>query len=356
MKNRRNQLRNKIKEKNIEGLLVSSSSNVQYLTGFESEESYVFLTLDKCYFLTDFRYYDDARVKVEDLEVINYNKDGFIDTLRYLIGQMSIIGFEDGDLSVKAFKHLEIEFTGVSLIPSSGLVEDVRQIKDRGEIRHISKACEITDRVFAEILSRIKPGMTEKEIAAKIDYLLIASGGDERAFRTTVVGGVRTAFPHVKPSNYAVNEGDLLLVDFGASCQGYKSDMTRTLVMGKSTAIQREIYEIVRQAHVASLHAVKSGAIGKEVDVAAREIIDAAGFRKEFGHALGHGVGLDIHESPRLSLLSSDTLKANMVITVEPGIYLPGVGGFRIEDTLVITNRGYTQLTNSSRELIEIPV
>ncbi len=356
MKNRLKQVLDKMEEKKLECLLISSPSNIFYLTGFDSDESYIVIKDKKAYLLTDFRYYDHAVEKVEDFEVLNYNERGFIPTIAAIIDGASIVGFEEEHLRVKAYKHLEIEFSGLRWQASSGLVEEIRRIKDKTELKKITKACEITDYVFSEILSRIQPGMTEKEIAARIDYLLVASGADEPAFSTRVIGGGRTAFPHVKPSAYPLNEGDLILLDFGASWGGYKADMTRTLVLGQANPRQRELYETVHHAYLQSLASLKPGLLGKEVDKAARDIIDEAGFRKEFGHALGHGLGLEIHEAPRLSILSEEILEANMVVTLEPGIYLPGTGGLRIEDTFMISHKGAMAMTKSDRELIEIPV
>ena len=229
-------------------------------------------------------------------------------------------------------------------------------IKTEQELEYLAMAESIGDKAFMKMLDIIKPGMTELEVAAELEYLLKKEGGEGLAFSTIIASGVNSSMPHAIPGDKKLEVGDFITMDFGCKYKGYCADMTRTVVLGKANEKQKEIYNIVLKAQLAALDAIKAGIPGKAVDKVARDIIEEAGYGAYFGHGLGHSVGLFIHEGPRLSMKEETILQPNMTETVEPGIYLPGFGGVRIEDMVVITENGYKNLAQSPKELIEIPV
>lgn len=358
MEKRINELFKMIDDSGLDGLFVSNPKHIRYLTGFYSDSGYLLLAGSESFLLTDFRHHREALETADVGEVINYNDEGLIETINRLIDTtgMNNLGFEEYHLTVQEYNHLAFSCDDVQWSTSSRLVESMRIIKDKTEIKAIKKAGSICDQTFVEILELIKPGITERELAAKIDYLMVSHGADGPAFDTIVLSGEKSSLPHSRPSARRVKEGEFILMDFGCKIDGYCSDMTRTVALGDVDDVQMGRYQLVLDAHHEALSAIRTGERTRDVDLAARQVIDRAGLRKAFGHALGHGVGLDVHEAPRLSILSKDTLKKDMVITVEPGIYIEGEYGIRIEDTLRVTDKGYELYTVSPRELIRIPI
>jgi Xaa-Pro aminopeptidase len=235
-----------------------------------------------------------------------------------------------------------------------GLIESLRKIKDSGEISSIAKAVAAGDAVFAEIVKEIRPGMPEVELAARIDFLLRRRSTDVPPFKTIVASGERSSLPHATPTDRQIGMGDLVKMDFGASLEGYCSDLTRTVVMGKASERQREVHQIVLDAQLRAEAGIRAGVKGNEADGLARQHIESKGYGERFGHSLGHGVGLEIHEEPRLSQKNESPLEPGMVVTVEPGIYIPGWGGVRIEDMIVVEDGSCRVLTSAPKDLIEV--
>ncbi|MGL5514812.1 MAG: M24 family metallopeptidase, partial [Sporomusa sp.] len=262
------------------------------------------------------------------------------------------IGFESDFVTWQVYQQLASCLPAIELVPVQ--LDCLRMIKDRQELALLTTAVEIADRAFDQALHMIKPGVTELEIAFELEYRMRKLGAEKPAFDTIVASGVRGSLPHGRASNKVIEAGELVTIDFGAVYQGYHSDMTRTVAVGKATDKQRDIYAVVLAAQLAGIGAVKAGKTGKEIDHIARQIITAAGYGEYFGHGLGHGVGLFIHEDPRLSPAGDIKLAKGMVTSVEPGIYLPDWGGVRIEDLVVVTTAGCTVLTASSKDLIEL--
>ncbi len=346
-------LRTQIKSAGLDGLLVNHLPNIRYLCGYSGSAGLLLVTRRQAFFLTDFRYQEQARHEVTGARRIIIKKDLYSDLLeRTGIDRLRRVGFESQHLFFSQYEFLRKGLQRA--VPTTAVVERLRQVKDRGELAAIARAAAIADRAFARMVREIKPGMTELAIAARLEGLMKSYGASRPSFETIVGSGPNGALPHAKPGPRRVRRGDLIVLDFGAYYQGYCSDMTRTVVLGKPSEKQKLIYGIVQRAQLAGLDAVQAGVSGKVADGIARAIIVDAGYGKGYGHGLGHGVGMEVHELPRLSKLSDNILPENSVVTVEPGIYLPGWGGVRIEDLVVVTKHGNKILSRSPKELIVI--
>ncbi|GII53924.1 X-Pro dipeptidase [Planotetraspora thailandica] len=328
-------------------ILVTSPVNVRYLTGLASSNAAVLVTSSgDAVLATDARYIETARRVCPDLETIEHREVAKVLAARAGTGVLAV----EGDrMPVSVYHRLQAERP---LTAVGGLVETVRAIKDEGEIEALRRACAITDEAFSLVIGRIRPGVTEREIARWLEIQMIELGADKPAFDTIVASGPNGSIPHHSPSDRPVEPGDLVTMDFGALHDGYHADMTRTVAVGEPAGWQRDLYELVRQAQRAGRHAVRPGATVAEVDAAAREPIVEAGHGPHFGHGLGHGVGLEIHELPFLGPDKTGRLEDRVPITVEPGVYLPGRGGVRIEDTLVTRDDGPELLTLTTKELL----
>ena len=266
------------------------------------------------------------------------------------------MGYEDQSLLCAQFDKLKAALPVEVWVPLGGAVDALRRIKTDEELEYIARAEAIGDQAFAAVLKKIQPGMTELQLAAELEYEMKKAGAEGTSFSTIVASGLNSSMPHAIPGTKKLEEGDFITMDFGCLVNGYCSDMTRTVVLGKASEKQKEIYQVVLKAQLAALDAIREGVTGKSVDKVARDIIADAGYGDCFGHGLGHSVGLFIHENPRLSPSDDTVLLAGMTETVEPGIYVPGFGGVRIEDTVVVTKDGHRNLASSPKELIEIPV
>jgi Xaa-Pro aminopeptidase len=309
---------------------------------------------DRAVLITDFRYREQAEGEVyRGIEIE-------IDTRDALSAAMDIIGDFKGSLGFESasLTYASYEKTGAKLaakmVPVEGAIEALRQIKDEGEIASIAKAAEVADYVFDEIVKELKPGITEVDVAARIDFLLRKRSSNVTSFSTIAASGEHSSLPHASPTTRVIREGNLVKMDFGAIWDGYCSDITRTVVVGKASEKVREIYDIVRGANEAAIAGIKAGIKGSDADRLARQYIEDKGYGENFGHGLGHGVGLEVHEAPRLSKKNEDELKAGMVTTVEPGIYIPGWGGVRIEDMVVVEDQGCRVLTSATKGLMEV--
>lgn len=356
MKKRIYKLKAKIKKEQADGLLIFNLANIRYLTGYSGSCGLLFVSTPTL-FITDFRYEEQVKKEVKGAKVFIAKKSLF-DKLNQLVRfqKAKTILFESKHISYYEFMKLKKEAKGKRWRGVVGWVEEMREIKDKEEIEKIKQACEITVQVFKEILPLIKPGVKEIELAAEIDYRIKKNGAEKSAFETIVVSGEKSAMPHGKPGEKELRKGEFVTFDFGAVYQGYHSDFTRTIVIGKATPEQKKIYNIVKKAQQETIDQLREGMSCRDADLIARSIIEKEGYGKYFGHGLGHGVGLEVHEAPRLSYLApvNAKLKKNSVVTVEPGIYLPNFGGVRIEDTVVIEEDKVEILTKFSKELIEI--
>lgn len=344
--------RDKIEKENkeIEGFLVTNLKNLNYLTGFDGEGFAFIGAGSKNYLLTDSRYTEQAEKESPDFKILTdepNKKNARISALKKIIAKNKIkkIAFESSNLSYADFKKYSESLNSVGFLPTENIIEQIRMIKDKEEIIKIKKAAQITTESLKDVFEIIEPGMRELDIASELAYTMRKKGAQKEAFETIVVSGERSSLPHGKPSEKKIDEGEFITIDMGANYQNYNSDLTRTIIMGKENKKQKEIFSIVLKAQKAALDFLKPGVKCKEVDSVARDIIAKKGYGKYFGHGLGHGVGLDIHELPRVSFSDDTILLPGMVVTIEPGIYLPEVGGVRIEDSVLITEEGYEILT-----------
>jgi Xaa-Pro aminopeptidase len=338
-------------------MLIASPHNRTYMTGFTGSSGYVLLAPDKAFLLTDFRYVEQAASQAPLFQVVKHGAP-YLTTLADIIVDLDVcrLGIEAEHTTVAEHDRLAEALAGVTLCATAGLVEAMRLCKDDAEIHRLEAAVECSDAAFAKVLADgvIRAGVTELTVAAAIEAAMRAGGSTRPSFDTIVASGPRSSLPHGRASERVIGEGEFVTMDFGATVDGYCSDITRTVVVGRASAEQREVYDLVHRAQLAGLAAVRAGISGKEPDAAARDIIAAAGHGDHFGHGLGHGVGLQIHEGPRLSPASESLLRPGMVTSVEPGVYVPGWGGVRIEDLVVVTDTGCRVLTRSPKELIEV--
>jgi len=353
MKIRIEKLRAQLEALGLDGIIVSSPSNRRYMTGFTGTAGTVLISKDKAKIVTDFRYVEQASEQAGEFEVVRGYRDGLMQQIADEIKRMNIrkLGFETEHLTFDVYQNYQTHIDA-ELIPVSGLIERLRMVKTEDEIRLIRTAAEIADATFAQILTFIRPGQSEKEIANEMEAILRKHGADSSAFNLIVVSGHRSALPHGLASDKIVEKGDMLTLDFGAYYGGYRSDMTRTIAIGDPGEKLKDIYRIVLEAELASIELLKPGASCSEIDNYTHAYIDKLGYGEYFGHGTGHGIGLDIHEEPFFAAKSDKVLASGMIMTVEPGIYIPNLGGVRIEDDVLITDVGHEILTHSPKELI----
>jgi Xaa-Pro aminopeptidase len=346
-----------LKSKNIDGALIHNIHNVRYLSSYTSDDAFLLITEGTSYFITDPRYTEQAEKECPDFEIFNWRSRGtdLSDSILEIGEKEKIkrLGIEDESISLKEFKQIEKKLT-VEFVPISGMVENLRKIKQPEEIENLKKACQISDRVFEKILNEIKVGVTEKELSAKLSYYLKLEGSDARGYENIFISGPRTSLLHGIPSERTIKEGDLVLMDYGAGYKGYLSDMTRTVVVGKATEEQREIYQIVKQSEEDLISAIKDNVPVKELYEASIAAMKNTKYFKYHYSGVGHGIGLAVHEKPFLSPKSDDIIQENNVVTTEPGIYIPEWGGIRIEDQVLVTKDGCELLTKAPRQLLEI--
>ncbi|HVX10362.1 MAG TPA: Xaa-Pro peptidase family protein [Pirellulales bacterium] len=356
---RRAKLSKLVKQAGADGLLVSNETNVTYLTGFTGDSSRLLVTGRETVMISDFRYITQLAEECPGLPThirpaSTLLSDATVDVLGSAkVGRLAV----EGD-SLTAADHalLAEKLPKTALFLSRGLVESLRQIKDQEEIADLRQAARQAEKAFAVLRATLRPNRSEKELADDLEHQLRLQGAQSSSFPPIVAAGPRAALPHARPSNEPIGNHDLLLVDWGASNKGYKSDLTRVLVIGRISPKLERLYGLVLKAQAQAVAAIRPGKTGREIDEIGRAVIADAGFGKYFGHGLGHGIGLDIHELPRLSVINEQPLRAGMVVTVEPGIYLPGWGGIRIEDDVLVTRRGHEVLTNCPKELSEMVV
>ena len=332
-----------------EPLLVTNPVNVLYLTGLDSSNAALLVEPDRVRLFTDFRYIESAQA-VEDVEAVQ--------TKRTLIGWLgeNLAGRFAFEANVLPWSYAEqLRERGLELVPRTGLVERLRAVKDDGELEAFRRACAITDRMFERLVGEIRfVGRPERDVAWDITRLYHEEGAEEESFEAIVGSGPTGARPHARAGDRVIGEGELVVIDTGGRVGGYASDYTRTLATGELDGEMREAYDVVLAAQQAGLNTIRAGEIGLDVDAAARGVIEDSAFAGTFGHGLGHGLGLDVHEAPRLSTESTDTLAAGNIVTVEPGVYLAGRFGIRIEDDVIVTDDGIENPVRFTKELVTV--
>lgn len=352
---RLNRVREQLNEDGLDALFITNAFNRRYLTGFTGTSGYVLITKEKALLFTDFRYTSQAAEQATAYEIVLHAikpTETILETIQSL--GVKKLGFEKNHVTFASYLAYQEQFPGIELVPTENIVEKLRGIKDERELGYIRKAVEITELAFDHILGIMKPGISERDISTELEYFMRKNGAPSSAYASIVASGERSALPHGLASEKLIAANEFVTLDFGANYEGYCSDLTRTVFIGKPTDKHKELYSIVLEANRATLAGLKPGMTGKDGDSLARDIISGYGYGPNFGHGLGHAFGLEIHEAVRLSQQSKDIMTPGMVITVEPGIYIPGFGGVRIEDDIVITETGIEVLTKSNKELIAL--
>lgn len=355
--NRLDKLRSRMKEAHLDAVFVSSLENRYYFSNFRGSSGALLVTAEKAYLLTDFRYVDQAKSETIQYEVIDHNRDIFTVVKKLIVNSfVKKVGIEYDTLSVEEFVSLKEVLLDVKFEKVDPLFYEIRMIKDNQEISYLEEAVSYCDRAFEHILSFIKPGMTESEVGLELEFFMRKAGAEGIKANHVIASGERSSLPHGQATDRVIQVGDFVKMDIGARVKGYYSDFTRTVVVGEPSSKQLEIYQIVKEAQEAALAAIGPGKVCSELDEVARSIIRSAGYGENFGHSLGHSIGLAVHEKPVMRESDHTVLAPGMVITVEPGIYIPGFGGVRIEDFVVITEDGYRNLTKATKELQVLPV
>jgi Xaa-Pro aminopeptidase len=352
MEHRVEALRKQLAANNISALLVTNPHNRQYLSGFTGSAGYVLVTENESLFFTDFRYIEQAAEQAPHFRVIKQDPKPIL-SVKAELERMGIqrLGVEQNHLVHSVFLAFEKDLSPIELVGTEGLVEGLRAKKDNNEIEIMREAARMADEAYKHILTFVRPGLTEREVATELEFYLRKQGAKQSSFDIIVASGVRSALPHGVASDKTIAKGEFVTLDFGAYYKGYCSDLTRTFIVGPASERHREIYGIVQQAQLKGLE-LRKGMTGREADALTRDLITSHGYGENFGHSTGHGLGMEVHESPSLAPRSEMVLEPGHVVTIEPGIYIPGFGGVRIEDDVVIREDGIDILTQSTKELI----
>ncbi|EMT53753.1 Xaa-Pro dipeptidase/Xaa-Pro aminopeptidase [Brevibacillus borstelensis AK1] len=356
MNNRLSKLRDALAQIGADALITEETVNRRYLSGFTGSTGWVIVTEKEAFLVTDFRYVDQAQEECPHFTVVN-NERKSLEAIAQVLKKAGVkrLAFESS-LSFGTYSNWSKSFEGVELVPTSGFMEKLRMYKEESEVQVIRQAVKIAEDAFEHILGYIRPGVTEIEVALELEFFMRRQGASASAFDIIVASGHRGALPHGRASEKVIAAGEMVTLDFGAAYQGYNSDITRTVSVGEPHPRMKEIYEIVLKAQIAGVEALRPGISGKEADAVTRDIITAAGYGDAYGHSAGHGLGMDVHELPNLSTASPFILEPGMLVTMEPGIYISGLGGVRIEDDVLITADGHDVLTQSTKELLILPV
>lgn len=350
-------IRERLQEKELDAIFLTHQANRFYATGFASSgtDGAALITRSDAYYFTDGRYTEAAEKRLSDLFKIGVvtAKRTYSDCVNDVIASEGLrrVGFEDAAMTVAAYGKYK-EKLRCELVSASEILKDLRQVKDADELRALTDAQRIAEKALSEILNDIKPGAVEREIAAKLQYLMLHYGAQDKSFDPIVVSGPNGSLPHGVPTDREFRSGEFVTMDFGCIYHGYCSDMTRTVAVGYVTDEMRRVYDTVLQAQLTGIAAAKAGVTGKDVDAAARKVITEAGYGEYFSHSFGHGVGVEIHEFPNASSVNETPLPSGAVISAEPGIYIPGKLGVRIEDVIVITDDGRENLMRAPKELL----
>lgn len=346
-------LRQALVEHSLDAILISQPENRRYLSGFTGSAGVLFITAEQAILATDFRYFEQVGREAPDFELAKITTKPQ-DLLPEFLTDLGVqrLGFESQHLTVDSLK----EFSGVTgeveWVPLKDTVEKIRWVKDQDEIEALRRSAALTDAAFAHLVQVLKPGMTELQAAWEIEVYMRTHGASKVAFDLIVAAGPNGALPHARPGDHVIQPGEPIVIDIGCVLDGYCSDMTRTICLGQPSAKYLEVWDIVLQAQEAAKGGIRAGVGGVEADALARDLITEAGYGDFFGHGLGHGVGLAVHEQPRASRLSEDTFQAGMSLTIEPGIYLPGEFGVRIEDLVIVSEDGIETLTGTPKKPI----
>lgn len=346
------QLRDKLTEGELDALVITQPENRRYLSGFTGTDGALIVSAEAAYLATDFRYYEQARRQAPNFTLIKI-EDEFPPRLAELMADIEArrVGFESTHVTVDQHQRWAEAAETFELVSTKGMVEELRAIKDEEELAQIRRAVELADACFAHVAQWVRPGVTEKAVAWEIETFTRTHGGDDLAFDLIIGSGPNGAMAHAEPSDRQIQEGEPVVLDLGAQVDGYRSDLTRTICLGEPDQKLCQIHALVLEAQEAGERAMRAGLKGSTVDAIVRDLIGAAGHEEHFGHGLGHGVGLAVHERPRLSKTSEDVLQVGMVVTVEPGVYIEGWGGVRIEDMVVVREREAEVLTKASKGL-----
>ena len=353
---RHERLLQRMQEVAIPAIFISSDHNRRYLTGFTGSSAYVYISANRKILMTDFRYMEQAAMSCPDYEILDYMKLGLNETMKSIMEKEGVktLGYENHHLTVKAFDFHKNHLDTIEWIPLEDMIERLRMVKDQSELDLIEYASSIGDAAYKHILKYVSVGMREIDVALELEMFMKKQGASRLSFETIVASGKRSSLPHAEPTTKTLEKGDFVTLDFGCVYEGYCSDMTRTFVMDKADAEQIRLYNTVLKAQEMALGAIKAGMTGKEVDAIARDYIYEQGYEGYFGHGLGHSLGLQVHENPRLSEQGHMILQEGMVVTIEPGIYVPDFGGVRIEDLVVVTKEGCKNFVHSNKDLIII--
>ena len=345
-------LRASMEKVGIDGFLITSTYNRRFMTNFTGSAGVVLISQKEAKFITDFRYVEQAGKQAPDYEVVQH-KGTIMEEVGKQAKAMNIgkLGFEQEHLTYATYKAYEGAIDG-QLLPVSGVIENLRLIKTSSEIKILKEAAAIADAAFTHILDFLRPGISELDVSNELEFFMRKQGATSSSFDIIVASGIRSALPHGVATDKIIEKGDFVTLDYGAYYNGYVSDITRTLAVGKPSEELINIYDIVLEAQLRGMAGIKPGMTGREADALTRNLIEEKGYGQYFGHSTGHGIGLEVHEGPALSFRSDIILEPGMAVTVEPGIYLPGVGGVRIEDDTIVTIDGNEALTHSTKELI----
>lgn len=343
-------LRQSLLEQELDGILISQPENRRYLSGFTGSAGWLVISAERSILITDFRYFEQVGREAPEFELARI-KTRPADLLPEILADLELqrLGFESQDVTMDQWTTLDAAVEGVEWVPLKDTVETIRAVKEESEIEALRRSTALNDAAFAYLLDVIQPGMTEQEAAWQIESYMRTHGASKVAFDLIVAAGPNGALPHARARDHAIQPGEPIVIDIGCVLDGYCSDMTRTICLGKPSPKYLEVWDVVLQAQEAALAATHAGVSGVEADAAARDLITEAGYGPYFGHGLGHGVGLAVHEGPRASRLSEDTFEPGMSLTIEPGIYLPGEFGVRIEDLVIIREEAVEVLTGTAK-------
>ncbi|MBP1969722.1 Xaa-Pro aminopeptidase [Virgibacillus natechei] len=347
-------LRKKLEASNLDAILITSAINRRYITGFTGTAGVAIVSREDARFITDFRYTEQANEEIDAFNIVEHKQSLDMEISNQL-NEMNVkqLGFEKDHVTYSKYEQYK-QVIDTELIPVSGLVEELRLVKSTDELSIMKKAAKIADDAFEHIQAYIKPGAKEIDISNELEFFMRKQGATSSSFDIIVASGNRSALPHGVASDKEIQSGELVTLDFGALYHGYCSDITRTVAVGEISSELKAIYNTVLEANVRGVDGIKPGITGKEADALTRDYIKGQGYGDYFGHSTGHGLGLEVHEGPGLSFKTDKKLEAGMVVTVEPGIYIPGVGGCRIEDDIVLTETGNERLTFAPKELIQL--
>ena len=346
------QIQKALQQADYDAILITSPQNRRYATGFPSSAGVCFIDAKQGYLFTDFRYIEAAKKRIGEGFSVEMVRGSYANMINAVCEQDGVhtIGFEENFMTCKDFEIWK-QALKAQMKPMGNIISNLREVKTQQEVDCCIAAQRIAERALEEVLNEIHPGVTEKHIASLLTYLMLDYGGEAMSFEPIVVSGKKSSMPHGVPSDKKIEEGDFVTMDFGCTVEGYCSDMTRTVAVGHVTEEMQKVYDIVLQAQLAGIAAARPGVTGQQVDKAARDVIAQAGYGAYFGHSFGHGIGIDIHETPIAAPNNQSILTAGNIISAEPGIYLPGKFGVRIEDMLCITENGCQNLTNAPKTL-----